>query len=84
MDREDFIENVKKQFADSINEAYLECEHEKGSVDYPALREHIDKIAKAAAVEGLRPHEYHELVCCILPHDIVEELYPEEFSSKTA
>ncbi len=84
MDREDFIDNIKKQFADGIYEAYLECEHAKGEVDYPALKNQIAKIAKAAAVEGLRPKEYHELVCSVLPHDIVESLYPEEFASKAA
>ncbi len=83
MNREDFIDELRRQFADSITEAYLESEHEKGSVDYPALREQIEKIGKAAKVEGLKPAEYHELVCCVLPHDIVESLYPDEFVSKT-
>jgi hypothetical protein len=82
MDRDDFIEDLKRQFADSITEAYLECEHEKGAVDYPALKDRIEKIGKAAKVDGLKTTEYHELVCCVLPHDIVESLYPEEFLSK--
>jgi hypothetical protein len=42
MDREDFIETLKKQYADNIHEAYIECEHEKGSVDYPELKARID------------------------------------------
>jgi hypothetical protein len=82
MDRDDFIEDLKRQFADSITEAYLECEHEKGAVDYPALKDRIEKIGKAAKVDGLKTTEYHELVCCVLPHDIVESLYAEEFLSK--
>jgi len=84
MDREDFIETLKKQYADNIHEAYLECEHEKGSVDYPELKARIDKIARSAAVEGLRPAEYQDLVHSVLPHEVVEGLYPEEFVPKAA
>ncbi len=84
MDREDFIETLKRQYADNIHEAYIECEHEKGVVDYPALKAQIDKIARSAAVEGLRPSEYQELVHSVLPHDVVEGLYPEEFAPKAA
>jgi hypothetical protein len=84
MDREDFIEILKKQYADNIHEAYLECEHEKGSIDYPSLKAQIEKIAKSASVEGLRPGEYHELVHSVLPHEVVETLYPEEFAPKAA
>lgn len=84
MDHEDFIEELKKQYAEVIFEAYLECEHEKGSVDYDTLKAQLDKISKSAKVEGIKWNDFHELVCSVLPHDIVEMLYPEEFSSKAS
>jgi hypothetical protein len=84
MNREDYIEDLKKQYAEAITEAYLECEHEHGEVDYVELRSRIDKISKAASIEGLKFSEYHELVCGILPHEIVESLYPEEFTRKAS
>ena len=84
MDREDFIEHLRQQYADGIFEAYLECEHESGKVDFETLKARLEKIGKAAAVEGLASQDFHELVFGVLPHDIVETLFPEEFQSKSA
>ena len=84
MNREDHIDNLKKQYADGIFEAYLECEHESGSVDYPELKRRLQTIGHAAEVEGIHPAEFHELVFGVLPHDIVVALYPEEFGKPAA
>ncbi|NDF14642.1 hypothetical protein EB061_04900 [bacterium] len=84
MDREDFIEQLRQQYADGIYEAYLECEHEGGAVDYPTLRNKIELIGRSAAVEGLPGKEFHELVSGLLPHDIVVALYPDEYSDRAA
>jgi hypothetical protein len=84
MNREDHIDNLKKQYADGIFEAYLECEHESGTVDTPELKSRLERLGKAAAVEGIHPAEFHELVFGVLPHDIVISLYPEEFGKTAA
>lgn len=84
MNREDHIDNLKKQYADGIFEAYLECEHESGSVDIPELRQRLEKMGRAAVVEGIQPNEFHELIFGVLPHDIVVALYPEEFGKPAA
>jgi hypothetical protein len=84
MDRDDYIDNLKKQYADGIFEAYLECEHESGTIDYPELKSRLEKIGKAAQVEGIHPSEFHELVFGVLPHDVVVALYPEEFGKPAA
>ncbi len=84
MNREDFIEQLKQQYANGIFEAYLECEHEHGEVDFSTLKERLDKIGKAAAVEGLRPMDFHELIFGVLPHDVVVQLFPEEFSKQAS
>jgi hypothetical protein len=84
MNREDHIDNLKKQYADGIFEAYLECEHENGTVDTPELKARLERLSKAAAVEGVHPAEFHELVFGVLPHDIVVSLYPEEFGKPAA
>jgi hypothetical protein len=84
MDREDFIDQLRQQFANGIFEAYLECEHEHGEVDYPALKSNLERIEKAAKVEGLPPKDFHELIFGVLPHDVVVQLFPEEFVSKAS
>jgi hypothetical protein len=84
MDRDDFLEQLRQQYADGIYEAYLECEHEGGVVDYPELRQKIDRISRSASVEGLSSKDFHELVLGLLPHDIVTTLYPDEFSDSAA
>lgn len=84
MNREDFIEELKKQYAEVIFEAYLECEHEKGAVDFESLKAHIEKIGKAAGVEGIQWNDFNELVQSVLPYDIIQMLYPDRFSSKAS
>jgi hypothetical protein len=84
MDREDFIDQLKQQFANGIFEAYLECEHERGEVDYPALKAHLERLGRAAALEGLNEKDFHELIFGVLPHDVVVLLFPEEFQSKAS
>jgi hypothetical protein len=84
MNREDFIDQLKQQFANGIFEAYLECEHEHGEVDFTALKSELDRIARAAAVEGLNAGDFHELIFGVLPHDVVVALFPDEFANKVA
>ena len=62
MNREDYIDQLKSQYANGIFEAYLECEHEKGEVDFFALKTMLEKTSKAAAVDGLNPKLFHELI----------------------
>jgi len=84
MNREDFIEQLRQQFANGIFEAYLECEHGQGEVDYQDLKARLEKIGKAASVEGLHAKDFHELIFGVLPHDVVVRLFPEEFSAKAS
>ncbi len=84
MDRDDFIDQLKQQYANGIFEAYLQCEHERGEVDFSTLKERLERIGKAAAVEGLRPGDFHELIFGVLPHDVVVRLFPEEFSKQAS
>lgn len=79
MDREDFLETVRRQFAEQINEAYLESEHDDGNIDYESLKSMLARIGKAASFQGLQEKDYVELVHSVLPHATVEILYPEEF-----
>jgi len=66
MNRESFLETVKKQYTDEIHEAYLECEHE-GTVDLKALNQRIKKLMSNAKVEGLAPKEFEDLVRTTIP-----------------
>lgn len=68
MDREDFLETIKQQFADEIQEAYLECEHDDGrKIDYPQLQAKLAKLMQHAKVEGLPHSEFEGLVYNLLP-----------------
>ena len=72
MNRESFLETVKKHYADEIHEAYLECEHQdpkhgKVSVDHVRLDQILSKLAKTAKHEGLSEIEFHDLVKSVLP-----------------
>lgn len=66
IDREEYLENIRRQFAEEINEAYLECLH-PSSVDYAELSVRLDKLMKLAVVEGLPEKEFVDLVRATLP-----------------
>ena len=66
MDRESFLETVRKQFADEIHETYLECEHGK-KVDLKRLNTMLKKLMGAARAQGLPETEFWDLVKSTLP-----------------
>lgn len=74
MDREGFIEALRKQYADELHEAYLECEH-TAKVDMVALKTRIDKLKRQAKVEGLPEREFDDLVESALPEEVYGTLY---------
>jgi hypothetical protein len=68
MDRESFLDTIRSQYAEEINEAYLECEHENGrQIDVKKLNELLTKLMKTAKVDGLPPREFEDLVKSTLP-----------------
>lgn len=67
MDKEGFLDTIRKQYAEDIHEAYLECAHDQGAVDYPALSERLAKLMRNAHVDGLPQKEFEDLVRSTLP-----------------
>jgi hypothetical protein len=67
MDREGFLETIRRQYAEDIQEAYLESEHEGGEVDYGALRDRLGKLMRNAKVDGLPHKDFQDLVLSTLP-----------------
>lgn len=66
MDRESFLEIVRKQYAEKINSAYVECE-ERGKIDWTKLNAKIDKLYAHAKIEGLPQKDFEDLVKGVLP-----------------
>jgi len=67
MDRDSFLDTVRKNYAELIHEAYVECEHEHGEFDAAKLKASLAKLAKAAKVEGLGQKDFDDLVKSTLP-----------------
>ena len=68
MDKEGFLDAIRKQYADEIHEIYLECEHDDGRrVDYAKLNSELKRIRAHARVEGLSDKEFDDLVKSTLP-----------------
>lgn len=74
MNREDFIEGVRKQYADEVHEAYLECGSETGAVDVAKLFARLTKLMKSAGAEGLPAAQFADLVNSTLPIEVVSRL----------
>ncbi len=70
MDRESFLETVRKQIAEEIHEAYMSCESATGDVDFDLLRKKISKIGKAAKVQGLAEKDFEDLLGSELPQKV--------------
>ena len=62
MNRESFLETVLKSYAEQVREAFVECEHENGQVDFKTLNTKLMKLMKGAKAEGLSEQEYLQLV----------------------
>ncbi len=71
MNREGFLEAVKKQYAEEIQSAYFACEHEDElnhkSLNKVELEKKLFKIMKSAAAEGLNSKDFEELVFSTIP-----------------
>jgi hypothetical protein len=66
MNRESFLETVRKQFTDEIYSVFLQCEHGK-DVDFPKLTHLLSQLRDAAKREGLAYAEFEDLVKSTLP-----------------
>ena len=67
MNKEGFLDTIRKQYAEDIHEAYLECEHEHGEVDFSRLSDRLSALMRNAKVDGLPPKEFEDLVRSTLP-----------------
>ena len=81
MDRETFLEEVRKQYAEKIVSAYMECEHGldgQKRVNWIQVNQKLTKLMKNAQVDGLPAKDFMELVKAELP-DAWEHLEPTWF-----
>lgn len=68
MDREGFLDAVRQQYAEEIQEIYLECRQEQGrTVDFIQLNRRLQRLMRNAVVEGLTPEDFRDLVFSTLP-----------------
>jgi hypothetical protein len=75
MNREDYLEGLREQYAEEIQEAYVECSHERGKVtDVPTLKSRLLKLQKNAKVEGLVETEFADLVNTALSDEVRDRL----------
>jgi hypothetical protein len=68
MNRDDFLDTLRQQYAEDIREAYLECEHGADRpIDVKRLNGLLRKLQKDAKVDGLPGGEFDDLVRSTLP-----------------
>jgi len=68
MNREGFLETIRKQYVEDIHEAYQASLHEGGGkVDYVHLSSLLSKMMRRASMDGLRQPDFEELVYSTLP-----------------
>ena len=67
MDKEGFLDTIRRQYAEDIHEAYIECSHEHGDVDLPALSSRLSTLMRNAKVDGLPQKEFEDLVRSTVP-----------------
>lgn len=71
MDREGFLEAIRKQYADDIHEAFIECQVDeagKRRVDLFKLNACLKKLWVNSQVEGLPEKDFLDLVRTAIPH----------------
>jgi hypothetical protein len=66
MNRESFLETVRKQYCERINASYMLCEH-GGRINIEELGAQLKPLKKMAAREGLTHGEFDELVFSFFP-----------------
>ncbi|MCC7442884.1 MAG: hypothetical protein IT285_14720 [Bdellovibrionales bacterium] len=68
MNRDHFIEGLREQYAEELQEAYRECLSNGGKiVDFTALKGRVERLEKNAKVEGLTESDFSDLVNTTLP-----------------
>jgi hypothetical protein len=76
MDREGFLDTLKRQYADEIHEAYVMCESRDGEhVDLQKLHALMMQLARAAGREGLPQSDFLELAYSALPPEVGDQLH---------
>jgi len=68
MNREGFIETIRRQYIEDIHEAYQGVLHAGGHVvDYEQLTGVLTKLMRTAARDGITAQEFEEMVFSTLP-----------------
>ena len=68
MDREGFLETMRRQYIEDIHEAYQASLHEGGGrVDYVHLSGVLSQVMRRASKDGFKPMDFEELVYATLP-----------------
>ena len=60
MDKEGFLDAIRKQYTDEIRAAYLQSEHGK-SIDYVQLHHALTRLMKTAKIQGLGTRDFMDL-----------------------
>ncbi|MGZ3698143.1 MAG: hypothetical protein ACXWPM_07425 [Bdellovibrionota bacterium] len=58
---------MRTQYAEKIHEAWIECEHGQGEVDFGKLTSVLKRLSQNAKLEGLPLKEFDDLVRSTLP-----------------
>jgi hypothetical protein len=68
MDREGFLETMRRQYIEDIHEAYQASLHEGGGkVDYVQLSGMLSKVMRRASMDGFKQMDFEELVYSTIP-----------------
>ena len=79
------METLRRQYADDIREAYVQCEDSQtGTVDYPKLKGKVSKLERQAKVDGLKPADFQELIVSAVPSEVAGELTASGPAKKAA
>lgn len=75
MNRESYLETVKKQFTDEIHSAYIHCQHEGPNnsrlLDISALESKLQKLKRVAVAEGISENDFDDLIHAAIPESQV-------------
>lgn len=61
MNKDSFLETLKRRYDEQIREAYVECEHE-GEIDTLSLHSKLKALRKEALAEGLPVKDFEDLM----------------------
>ncbi|MGE4232877.1 MAG: hypothetical protein AB7F43_06050 [Bacteriovoracia bacterium] len=81
MSKEDFLEVLQRQYAERVQEAYIECEHQDGQIDLQRLQDQIVRLQKNSRVEGLSAKQFTDILESTLPEEVKKLLQQNKKSA---